>query len=136
MEKTFRQISSNKVLTRREFISAGALATGLLICGKSFASAPVLPLIGELREKFREMQRFGITPAVCWTDPTMRKLLGAISDMNNHAARNGKAEPFAVWGSSPAEQFRSLNLWLGKPQSSAFDASSLVLLEKKAHDAP
>jgi hypothetical protein len=132
MEKNFRQLNQNNGLTRREFLSAGALAAGLLICGKALADEQgIRPLMAELKEKFREMKSYGIPPAVFWTDPTMRKLLGAISGVNNTAARNGKTEPFSVFGATHEEQYRSLNSFLGKSQGSPFGPDSLSALENK-----
>lgn len=131
MERAFKPASSSKAVSRREFLAAGALAAGLLICGRAMAGDLIRDLAGELRAKFRQMEGYGIAPLVCWTDPTMRSLLGAMSQMNNAATAQGKSEPFAVSGGSHEEQFRSLNLWLGRSAGSPFDPSSLAALERR-----
>ncbi|HSB46539.1 MAG TPA: hypothetical protein VLD37_00885 [Candidatus Bilamarchaeum sp.] len=131
MEKNFRMPSEKSALTRREFLSAGALAAGLLVCGKALAGDGIPAAISELREKFRDMERYGITPAVCWSDPTMRKLLSGISTLNNSFARSGRTEALAVFGASPEEQYRALNSLLGRPRESPFGPDSLAALESR-----
>jgi hypothetical protein len=131
MEKDFKAVSEKRTISRREFLSAGALAAGLLVCGKALAENGLRQVFAELRDKFREMERYGIDPAVCWTDPTMRKLLSTISLINNSSVSSGKTERFAVFGSNPEEQYRSLNSFIGKSGGSPFCPASLAALEQR-----
>jgi hypothetical protein len=131
MEENFKFINRKNALSRREFLS-GVLAAGILISAGSAVGRSSIPaIISELHAKFREMGDYGIEPLVCWTDPTMRKLLSQLSHLNNSAAASQGTEPFHLSGATVEEQFYSLNRWIGKASGSPFGEDSLAILERK-----
>ncbi|MEW6721877.1 MAG: hypothetical protein AB1324_01300 [Candidatus Micrarchaeota archaeon] len=129
MDRKIRSPSERHHYSRREFIAMGAMAAGILLIGTP-ASAQVPDVLARLRGKFREMGEYGIPPLVCWSDPTMRELLSALSGAANAAARSGRPEAFPLSGSTHEEQYRSLNSLLGRPRDSPFGPGELAALER------
>lgn len=130
MERDFRALRADAGISRRAFLSYGVAGAGLLILGVP-RDSEASERLADLRGKFREMEGYGIPAFVSWSDPTMRELLGSLSRMDNSLARSGRPERLALHGSTPEEQYRSLNSLIGRAPESPFDPASLDALERR-----
>ncbi|MBU0526984.1 hypothetical protein KKE92_00760, partial [Candidatus Micrarchaeota archaeon] len=113
--------------------------------GDAAATTQAMGVVGDrltaARSALTEMQSAGVPAQLNYNsvngtgEPVSHNLLDAIATLAERLRDATGRDVIPITGSTDQARFRSINVWLGRPQDAAFDSAALDLLQRRLMSA-